>query len=414
MADASNRWSGTWRALEVRNYRLYVAGQLVSLIGTWTQSVAQSWLVYRLTGSAFWLGVVTFCAQGPSFLLATFGGLLADRHRRRTILVLTQSSSMVLAFVLAALTLSGRVQVAHVVALAVLGGAIMAVDSPARQAFVLEMVGRENLTNAIGLNTSMLMCASFLGPALAGLAIKAIGEGWCFVANGVSFLAVIGGLLAMRGLPAPATGPARESMWVRLLEGFRFAGTHPAIRALLGLLALTSLAGFPFGTLMPVFVSTILHGDSRTLGLLMGAPGLGAMVSGLLFPASDLLETRVRRIAVACAAFGVLLVLFALSRTTWVAAFFLVPAGAATMVQITSTNASLQTLTPDALRGRVMAIWTMVFMGFVPIGSLLAGSLATAFGPRVPLVAGGIVCALGGLGFRERRTAIVAPESREA
>jgi MFS family permease len=399
MAASSSSWTGVWRALESRNYRLYVAGQLVSLVGTWTQAVAQSWLVYRLTGSAFWLGVVTFCQQGPAFLLATLGGLLADHYRRRTILVVTQSSSMVLAFVLAALTMSGRVQVAHIVTLAALLGAIGAVDSPTRQAFVLEMVGRENLSKAISLNTSIVMCASFAGPAIGGVAIKALGEGWCFAANGVSFLAVIAGLLAMRGLPPASTSPAREPMWVRLLEGFRFAGTNEGVRALLILLAVTALAGLPFGTLMPVFATKVLNGDARTLGLLMGAPGLGAMCAGLVLPASDRPEKNYLRIGAACAAFGALLVLFALSQTLWLAIAILVPAGAATMIQITGTNATMQSLTPDALRGRVMAIWTMVFMGFVPVGSLLAGSLATGIGPRVPIVAGGIACTLGAIAF---------------
>lgn len=402
MATSSTKWSGVWRALESRNYRLFVGGQLISLIGTWTQAVAQSWLVYRITGSAMWLGIVAFCQQGPSFFLATLGGLLADHHRRRSILVVTQSTSMTLAFVLAALTLGGRVQVWHVVGLAALSGAVTAVDSPTRQAFVLEMVGRPNLTNAVSLNTSMVMCAAFVGPAIGGVAIRGIGEGWCFLANGVSFLAVIAGLLAMRGLPPPASGQAREPMRVRLLQGFRFAATHRAVRALLVLLALTALAGLPFGTLMPVFATKILHGDARTLGVLMGAPGLGAMAIGLVLPPTDQPEAGFRRIRAACATFGVLLALFALSPKLWIAVAVLLPAGATTMVQMTGTNALLQTLTPDALRGRVMAIWTMIFMGFVPVGALIAGSIATAFGVRVPLVAGGIVCAVGAIGFGGR------------
>jgi len=187
-------------------------------------------------------------------------------------------------------------------------------------------------------------------------------------------------------------------MWSRLLEGFRFVGTQRTVRALFLLLAVTSLAGFPFGTLMPVFASKVLHGDARTLGLLMGAPGLGAMSAGLLLPASDRVE-KSYRIGVACGAFGLLLVVFALSRAPWVAVAILLPMGAATMGQITATNALVQSLTPDALRGRVMAIWTMIFMGFVPIGSLVSASLATAFGPRLPLIAGGLACALGALGF---------------
>src|SRR5580692_3796911 len=223
--DATRRWAGLRLALERRNYRLFVAGQLVSLIGTFTQSIAQSWLVYRLTGSAFWLGVATFCQQAPAFLFASLGGLIADRHRRRTILVVTQSSAMVLAFALATLTLSGHVGVAHVLALAALLGAVNAVDSPTRQAFVPEMVGRENLASAVALNTTMVTGASFIGPAIAGVAVKVLGEGWCFLLNGASFLAVIAGLLAMRDLSPPARSAARESMWARLREGFRFAAT---------------------------------------------------------------------------------------------------------------------------------------------------------------------------------------------
>jgi MFS family permease len=398
MADATRRWAGLRLALERRNYRLFVAGQLVSLIGTWTQSVAQSWLVYRLTGSAFWLGVASFCQQAPAFLFASVGGLVADRHRRRTILVVTQSSAMVLAFVLATLTLSGHVRVAHVLALAVLLGAVNAVDSPTRHAFVPEMVGRENLASAVALNTTMVTGASFVGPAIAGVAIKVLGEGWCFLVNGVSFLAVIAGLLAMRDLPPPAKGPARESLWARLHEGFRFAATQEGVRALLTLLALTALAGLPFATLMPIFATTILHGDARTLGFLMAAPGLGAVLVGLVL-ASRRGTGSYRWIAGACGMFGVLLVLFSQARTLGSAIAILIPLGVASMIQLTATNTLIQTMTPDALRGRVMAIWFMIFMGFAPVGSVIAGSITTALGPRPVLAVGGAVCALGAIGF---------------
>jgi MFS family permease len=398
MADATRRWAGLRRALERRNYRLFVAGQLVSLIGTWTQSVAQSWLVYRLTGSAFWLGVASFCQQAPIFLFASLGGLVADRHRRRTILLVTQSSAMALAFALATLTLRGHVRVAHVLVLAALLGTVNAVDSPTRHAFLPEMVGRENLANAVALNTTMVMGASFLGPAIAGFAIKLLGEGWCFLVNGASFLAVIAGLLAMRDLPPKALVPARESLWARLHEGFRFAATHEGVRALLLLLALTALAGLPFGTLMPIFASTILHGDARTLGFLMGAPGLGAVLVGFVL-ASRRGTSSYRWIAGACGVFGVLLVLFSQTRTLGSAIALLIPLGMASMVQLTATNTLIQAMTPDALRGRVMAIWLMIFMGFAPVGSVIAGSLTTALGPRLVLAAGGAVCALGALGF---------------
>jgi len=398
MADGSSRWAGVRLALERRNYRLFVSGQLVSLIGTWTQSVAQSWLVYRLTGSAFWLGVATFCQQAPAFLFASLGGLIADRHRRRTILVVTQSSAMGLAFVLATLTSSGHVRVAYILVLASLLGAVNAVDSPTRHAFVPEMVGRENLASAVALNTTMVTGASFIGPAIAGVAIKVLGEGWCFLVNGVSFLAVIAGLLAMRDLPPPTKGPARESMWSRLHEGFRFAATSEGVRALLMLLALTALAGLPFATLMPVFATTVLHGDARTLGFLMGAPGLGAVLAGFVL-ASHRGASSYRRIAVACAMFGVLLVLFSQARTLWMAIAILIPMGVASMVQLTSTNTLIQTMTPDALRGRVMAIWFMIFMGFAPVGSVIAGSVTTALGPCLVMAVGGAVCALGAIGF---------------
>jgi MFS family permease len=432
MADATSRWAGLRLALERRNYRLFVAGQLVSLIGTWTQSVAQSWLVYRLTGSAFWLGSASFCQQAPAFLFASLGGLVADRHRRRTILVVTQSSAMVLAFALATLTLSGHVGVAHVLALAALLGAVNAVDSPTRHAFVPEMVGRENLASAVALNTTMVTGASFVGPAIAGFAVKALGEGWCFLMNGASFLAVIAGLLVMRDLPAPTTGPARESMWARLHEGFRFAACNEGVRALLMLLALTALAGLPFATLMPIFATTVLQGDARTLGFLMGAPGLGAVLVGLVL-ASRRGTSSYRWIACACAMFGVLLVLFSLARTLWLATAILIPLGMASMIQLTATNTLIQAMTPDALRGRVMAIWFMIFMGFAPVGSVIAGSITTALGPCRVLAVGGAVCALGALGFArwswnrspssdghaasvtgERRLAGVPRESREA
>jgi MFS family permease len=396
--SSASRWAGLRLALARRNYRLFVAGQLVSLIGTWTQSVAQSWLVYRLTGSAFWLGVATFCQQAPTFLFASLGGLIADRHRRRTVLVITQSSAMLLAFVLAALTLTDHVAVAHVLVLAVLLGVVTAFDSPTRQAFVNDMVGRENLASAVALNTTMVTGASFIGPAIAGVAIKVLGEGFCFLVNGVSFFAVIAGLLAMRDLPPPKHGPARESLLARLHEGFRFAATHEGVRALLVLLALTALAGLPFATLMPIFATDVLHGDARTLGLLMGAPGLGAVLAGL-FLASRRGASSHRWVGGACATYGVLLAIFSQTRALWLSVAILVPLGVATMIQITTTNALIQTMTPDALRGRVMAIWLMILMGFAPIGSVIAGSIATVVGPSLVLAVGGAVCLVGAIGF---------------
>ncbi len=399
MADAVGRWAGVSRALGRRNYRLFVAGQLVSLMGTWTQSVAQAWLVYRLTGSALWLGIATFCQQAPVFFLATFGGLIADRHRRRTILVATQSAAMGLAFGLATLTLSGRVRVGHVLALATVLGVVNSVDSPTRQSFVIEMVGRDNLASAVALNSSLATGAAVIGPAIAGVAIKALGEGWCFLVNGVSFAAVIAGLLAMRGLPEPPSGRPRESMRSRIVEGFRFVVTEERVRALLALLALAALTIVPSATLMPVFASKILHGDARTLGLLMGTQGVGALVAGLLFASRRSSRGAWAVVGGACGAAGVTLVLFSLSRTAWISIALMLPLGAALLTQVTGTNALIQTLTPDTLRGRVMAIWVMILMGFAPVGSLVAGWVATALDPRLPLLVGGVACAVGAIVF---------------
>ncbi len=408
VADSTSKWTGVWHALERRNYRLFVLGQLVSLVGTWTQSVAQAWLVYRLTGSAFWLGVATFCQQAPVFLLATFGGLVADRHRRRTNLVTTQSSAMVLAFLLGALTLSGRVRVEHVLALATLLGVVNAVDGPTRQSFVIDMVGRESLASAVAFNASLATGAAVLGPAIAGVAIAAFGEGWCFVVNGASFVAVIAGLVAMRGLPAPAIGRTRESMRVRVLAGFRFAATEQRVRALLALLALTALMGIPSATLMPVFASTVLHGDAKTLGGLMGAQGGGALVAGLILASRRSTGGTYRWIGGACGTLGVMLVLFALSRVLWLSLAISVLLGATTLIQVSATNALMQVLAPDALRGRVMAICAMIFSFFAPVGAVIAGSLATVFDPRLTLIVGGVACALGAIGFglwsRSQRT----------
>jgi MFS family permease len=391
--------AGFRRAFRHRNYRLFFAGQLVSLVGTWTQSVAQTWLIYRLTGSPLWLGTATFCQQAPVFLLATLGGTIADRYPRRGVLVATQSVAMTLAFVLAALTLTGRVHVAHILVLASMLGAVNAVDIPTRQSFIVEMVGRDDLTTAVALNSSMVNGARILGPALAGFAIQAFGEGYCFLVNGASFIAVIAGLVAMRDLPPPAKHPHGESMLERTLEGFRFAGSHVQVRALLLLFGVTALTAMPYSTLLPIFASKVFHGDARTLGFLMGATGVGAVLGGLALASRRTSEGTERWIATACGVFGATLVLFAFSRTYWLSLAILVPLGAGMMTQMSATNSRIQSMTPDALRGRVMAIWAMIFMGFAPFGALVAGYLATALGPSVTLVIEGSVCVLSAATF---------------
>jgi MFS family permease len=396
--------------LRGRNYRLFVAGQLVSLLGTWTRSIAQAWLVYQLTGSALWLGIIAACQQVPVVVFASLGGSLADRYRRRTILVATQVAAMALSFALSALVLTGTVQLAHMIAVAVLAGVVSSVDMPTRQSFVVEMVGRDNLMTAIAHNSSMAMCAASLGPAIAGFAVKAVGEGWCFFADGVSFIAVIAALLAMRELPAPSPARAAESLASRIAVGFRFARHDPQVRALLGLLAITGFAGLPYATLFPALAAEVFHGDARALGGLTAASGLGALLGAAVL-ALRRGAASTRTVGLACGALGATLVAFALSQRLWLSLALLVPLGAATMIQVSATNTLIQMATPDALRGRVMAIWAMIMMGFAPLGALLASSVATAIGPGMPLAVGGVVCVVAAAGFTRSgaRTEAVPP-----
>ena len=312
------------RALRHRNYRLFFSGQLISLTGTWMQSVAESWLVYRLTGSSALLGVSAFASQIPVFLFATIGGTVADRLNRHRIIVATQTSSMVLPLILAALTLTGRVHVWHVFALAACLGVVNAFDIPARQAFLVDMVGRDDLMNAISLNSSMVNGARIVGPAVAGVMVAAVGEGWCFLINGVSYTAVIAGLLMMN-VPArrPRAG-GRPSPVHETIEGFRFVARTAPIRALLVLLGLISFAGMPYAVLMPVFAESILHGGARGLGLLMGASGCGALAGALSLASKRGVRGLGSWVVVSATGFGAALMLFSLSRSFWLSALLLV------------------------------------------------------------------------------------------
>ena len=276
-ASRESRVALAVRALRHRNFQLFFAGQLISLIGTWMQTVAQSWLVYRMTGSAFLLGAVGFSSQIPVFIMAPVGGIVADRPNRQRIVISTQTASMILAGILAALTLTHRVQVWQIMVLAALLGVVNAFDIPARQAFLIDMVGREDLMNAIALNSSMFNGARVIGPAVAGILVASIGEGWCFFANAVSYLAVIAGLLLMR-IVHPAKLATQGSPLENVLEGFAFARNTGPIRAILLLLGLVSFVGMPYTVLMPVFADQILHGGARGLGILMGATGVGALL----------------------------------------------------------------------------------------------------------------------------------------
>lgn len=403
------------RALRHRNYKLFFGGQLISLIGTWMQAVAQSWLVYRLTGSTVLLGSVAFASQIPVFLLAPLGGSVADRHDRHRILIATQTAAMLLAFVLAGLTLAGRVQVWHIFVLASFLGMVNAVDIPTRQAFVVDIVGREDLINAIALNSSMINGARIVGPAVAGVLVASVGEGWCFLVNAISYTAVITGLLLM-SMATRVRVPLPGSAMASILEGFRYVKRTGPIRTLLLLLGLVSLMGMPYAVLMPVFADQILHGGPRGLGLLMGASGVGALIGALVLAARRGIHGLSSLIALGAAGFGTSLILFSMSRSFWLSAVLLVPAGFSMMIGMAASNTLIQSLIPDALRGRVMAVYSMMFMGMAPFGSLLAGALAHRIGAPATVTVGGVVCIAGAVLFgwhrprlkREARQMIVA------
>ncbi len=386
------------RGLAHRDFRLFFWGQLISLIGTWMQTVAQAWLVYRLTDSSVLLGLVGFAGQIPVFLLSPAGGSLADARSRHHIIIATQTCALVLALVLAVLTLTGRVHLWHIFVLASLLGIVNAFDIPARQSFLVQLVGRNDLMNAIALNSSMFNGARIVGPAIAGMLVAAIGEGWCFLLNGVSYLAVLAGLLLMHPKPQPER-PDGETPLARIVEGFTFVARTAPIRALLLLLGLVSLTGMPYVVLMPIFADEILHSGARGLGVLMGASGLGALLGALTLAARREVRGLGRWVAWASASFGVGLIAFAFSRHFWLSVTLLVPVGFAQIVQAAASNTLIQAMVPDALRGRVMSVYSMMFMGMAPFGALLAGLLAGRFGAPTAVATGGVACIAGAVAF---------------
>lgn len=393
----SSKWPESLRALRHRNYQLFFIGQLISLIGTWMDQVAESWLVYRLTGSALLLGTVAFASQIPVFLMSPLGGTIADRYNRRNILVITQSCQMVIALALAGLTLTHIITVWQIMLLATLGGVVNAFDIPARQAFVVDMVTRQDLVNAIALNSSMFNGARVIGPAAAGIVVAAIGEGWCFFANGISFIAVIVCLLIMT-IDRPRV-IIEGSPLQNVLEGFKFVGGTGPIRALMLLLGLVSFTAMPYAVLMPLFADKLLHGGPRALGILMGCSGAGALCGAVTLAMRKTIKGLGRWIAVACSSFGVALILFSFSRTLWLSAILLIPVGFFVMIQMASSNTLIQSMVPDQLRGRVMAVYSMMFMGMAPFGALSAGSIAHNIGAPWTVAIGGIVSVIGGIVF---------------
>jgi MFS family permease len=392
------------RALRSRNYQLFFFGQGASLIGTWMTQTATIWLVYHLTGSALMLGVVGFANQFPNFVLTPFAGVWVDRWDRRRTIVMTQVLAMIQSLALALLALTGTIEVWQIIVLAAFQGSINAFDMPARQSFVVTMVDRrEDLSNAIALNSSMFSGARLMGPAIAGLIIAATNTGVCFLIDGVSYIAVIAGLLAMR-LPTQPTAieKPQETLWYSLKEGFDYAFGFQPIRSILLLIALVSLVGMPYMTLAPIFASEILHGGPETLGFLMASSGLGALMAAVYLSARPSALGLSKLIAIAPAIFGSALIVFALSRVLWLSMLAVLLIGMGLVLQHTSGNTVLQTIVEDDKRGRVMSFYMMAFTSTVTFGNLVAGSLATHIGAPNTLMIGGILCIGGSLLFTKQ------------
>ncbi|MGO9438613.1 MAG: MFS transporter [Terracidiphilus sp.] len=401
-ASAARDFSHAWRALRHPNFRLFFAGQSISLIGTWMTRVATSWLVYRLTKSSLLLGTVSFAGQIPTFLLAPLAGVIVDRMDRRRVLLWTQTLAMIQSLALAWLTLTHRINIAEVLVLSAMQGIINAFDMPGRQSFMVKMVeDRADLSNAIAINSSMVNAARLIGPSLAGILIAATSEGWCFLVDGISYVAVIVSLLMMR-LAASTEAHAETSMVMQLREGWTYVAGFAPIRTILSLFALISLMGWPFMVLMPVFAAQVLHGGPHTLGFLMGAVGVGSLVSALSMVMRRSVRGLGKMIPLAAAAFGVGLICFGLSTNLWLSMALLLLTGFGMMQGLTASNTIIQTLVDEKMRGRVMSYYTMAFVGMAPFGSLLAGALAHVIGAPRTVIVSGIACILGAVWFWSR------------
>ena len=387
------------RALRHPNFRLFFCGQSLSLIGTWMTRVATSWLVYRLTGSSLLLGVVTFAGQIPTFLLGPVAGVWVDRWERRRVLLITQFLAALQSLLQAGLTLSGRITVPEILCLSVFQGLINAFDMPARQSFLVQMVdGRTDLSNAIALNSTMVNSARLLGPALAGIIIAAVGEGYCFLIDGLSYFAVIASLLAMQ-IAGPAVGKSAASMFARLKEGWTYVSTFAPIRTVLSLFAIVSFMGVPYTVLMPVFATKILHGGPHTLGFLMGATGVGSISAALSLATRKSVRGLYRVIPTVAVVFGGGLIAFSFSRNYWLSLALLCVTGFGMMLFAAASNTVIQTIVDEDKRGRVMSYYMMAYMGASPFGSLLAGSLAPVIGAPGAVLLCGIGCLAGAAWF---------------
>ncbi|GAC1621828.1 MAG: MFS transporter [Candidatus Acidiferrum sp.] len=385
--------STRFRALQHRNFQLFIGGQLVSLIGSWMQTTALQWLVYRLTGSVVLLGLLAFANQIPMLFLASVGGYVGDRYNRHSGVIITQSVSMVLAFVLAGLRLSNHIHTRQLILIAFLAGIVNAFDVPIRQSFFVHMVGQEDLPNAIALNSSIFNGARVVGPALAGFAIAWLGEGWCFFVNGVSFVAVIVALLMMR-IERTETKQSNESPVQSFVQGFRFAMSDLPIRSSLLLLSVLSFFGLQYAVFLPIYAHDILHGEARTLGLLMSAAGVGAVLGALHFAARTEYSGLARWIAITCTTSAIGILIFSQARMFSLSALTLFFVGYAATSQMAATNTLIQNRVPDGLRSRVMAVYATMYLGVQPVGALLAGFVAKRIGvPMTMTILGGVVLA---------------------
>ncbi len=396
------RRTGRFRALRHRNFQLFFGGQLISLIGTWMQTLAQSWLVYRMTHSAALLGEVGFATQIPVLFLGPIAGIFADRHSRQYIVIGTQTAMMIQALAMAALTLTGMITVWEIFVLAFLLGVCNAFDIPARQSFIVEMVGSEDLMNAIALNSSLFNAARSIGPAIAGILVAVLGEGMCFLINGLSFLAVIAGLLLMRierGEPRMGSGRRLD----QFRQGFEYVRGNTPIRSLLLLLGVVSLLGMSYTVLMPVVADRVLHSGARGLGELLTSAGLGALAGALWLAGRQRVQGLDRVMAWATAGFGISLCFFSFSETNWLSLLLLVAVGFSLMVQLGSTNTLIQSIVSDTMRGRVMGIYTMMFLGMAPFGSLIAGFVAQHSSAPTAILFCGITSIVSAVIFASRR-----------
>ena len=397
--NISSRVKTIFRSLKYRNYRLFFSGQSISLIGTWMQRIAMPWLVYHITGSAFLLGLVSFAGQIPTFLLAPFAGVVTDKFSRYRVLLITQIVSLIQALILAILALSGVIEIWHIVLLSIALGCINAFDVPSRQSFVIEMVEKkEDLGNAIALNSMMFNGARLIGPSVAGMMLATAGEGICFLSNAISYVFVIISLLMMK-VQKKEKKLIAANLFKDMKEGLSYTFGFPPIKHLLILLGVVSLMGSSYQVLMPVFAKEILHGGSGTFGFLMGAAGFGALLGAIFLASRETLIKLGRLIPAAAGLFGMGLVTLSFSANFPVSLLLMIIIGLGLMLHTASSNTILQTITDDDKRGRVMSFYTIAIMGTAPFGSLIAGSLAKIIGTPYTILIGGLSSIVGAYFF---------------